>query len=125
MVKGIIFLQDNAYIYLHGNEVGGTNPALLEAMAFGNCVLANGVTFNKEVVADSGMCFEPGNEEDLKNKMEYLITHIDVVEKYRILAPQRISEFYSWDNIVNQYDELFLRLKNGMKSVNMFISERN
>jgi glycosyltransferase involved in cell wall biosynthesis len=94
-------------LYLHGNEVGGTNPALLEAMAFGNCVIAIGVPFNKEVVAEAGFCFEPGDEVDLRNKMEYLLDHPDIVEQYRSLAQKRISVFYNWDDVVKQYEHLF------------------
>lgn len=100
-------LQSHAYLYLHGNEVGGTNPALLEAMAFGNCVIAIGVPFNKEVVAEAGICFEPGNEADLRNKIEDLLGHPDIVERYRNLARERILRFYNWDDVVSKYERLF------------------
>jgi glycosyltransferase involved in cell wall biosynthesis len=104
---GYCALQSHAYFYLHGNEVGGTNPALLEAMAFGNCVVAIGVPFNKEVVAEAGFCFEPGDEVDLRNKMEHLLGHPEIVEQYRSLAQKRISIFYNWDEVANQYEHLF------------------
>ena len=48
-------LQQNAYCYVHATEVGGTHPALLEAMGYGNCVLTLGTPENVEVVGDAGI----------------------------------------------------------------------
>jgi hypothetical protein len=45
-------LQQNAYCYVHATEVGGTHPALLEAMGYGNCVLTLATPENIEVVGD-------------------------------------------------------------------------
>ena len=42
--------QSHAYCYIHATSVGGTHPALIEAMGFGNCVIANGTPENREVV---------------------------------------------------------------------------
>lgn len=100
-------LQSHAYVYIHGNEVGGTNPALLEAMTYGNCAVVNGVRFNKEVIGDVGVWFEPNNIDDLKEKFEFLLHNPDKVEQYRKLAPKRIEEFYNWDDVVFKYEKLF------------------
>lgn len=100
-------LQSHAYLYLHGNEVGGTNPALLEALAFGNCVIVNGVDFNREVIGRAGIWFEPGNSRDLKEKIEFCLRNPLETEKYRSLALERICESYTWDIIVEKYDQLF------------------
>lgn len=108
--EGYRELLGNAFIYIHGNEVGGTNPALLEAMAAGNCVIANGVDFNKEVIADCGLWFEPGNAGDLKNKIEYLLDHPDEADHYRSLAINRIRERYNWDQVVSSTEALMKRL---------------
>jgi glycosyltransferase involved in cell wall biosynthesis len=48
-------LQQNAYCYVHATEVGGTHPALLEAMGYGNCVLTLATPENIEVVGDAGV----------------------------------------------------------------------
>lgn len=45
-------LQSNCYLYIQATEVGGTHPALIEAMAYGNCVLANTTPEHTEVLAD-------------------------------------------------------------------------
>lgn len=103
-------LISHAYIYLHGNEVGGTNPALLEAMSVGNCVIANGVGFNREVVGNAGYWYKHKHPEDLQKKLEYLLSHADAVERVRPLAEKRIRERYNWDGVAAQYDEFFKRL---------------
>ncbi|MCC6758922.1 MAG: DUF1972 domain-containing protein [Candidatus Omnitrophica bacterium] len=100
-------LQSHAYIYLHGNEVGGTNPALLEAMVYSNCVVSIGVPFNREVVGDAGICFEPGNVNDLQKKLFDLLADPVAVERYRTAAFERVNKLYQWDMVVDQYEELF------------------
>jgi glycosyltransferase involved in cell wall biosynthesis len=62
----------NAFAYVHGHEVGGTNPSLLKAMGCGILCLALKVLFNLEVLDDAGIFFnkEPN---DLARKMDYLI----------------------------------------------------
>jgi glycosyltransferase involved in cell wall biosynthesis len=92
--------------------VGGTNPALLQAMASGNCVVANGVDFNKEVIGDSGLWFEPGNDEDLKAKIEHLLDHPDETDRYRHLAVNRIEKYYNWDETADRTEKLMKALCN-------------
>src|SRR5258708_16632559 len=47
----------NAYAYLHGHTVGGTNPALLQSLGSGNCILAHANSLNREVLNGHGMLF--------------------------------------------------------------------
>ncbi len=103
-------LLSHAFLYFHGNEVGGTNPALLEAMATGNCVIANGVEFNREVVGDAGVCFKYGDVDDLKRKIDHFMAHRGEVERYRPMAVERMKKYYSWDAIADQYHEFFQSL---------------
>ncbi|MDP3731758.1 MAG: DUF1972 domain-containing protein [Candidatus Omnitrophota bacterium] len=110
---GYFELLSNAFLYVHGNEVGGTNPALLQAMASGNCVIVNGIDFNKEVIGDSGLWFRPNDADDLKQKIKYLLDHREEAGKYRRLAIDRIRKYYSWDETVNKTEELMKRLRDG------------
>jgi glycosyltransferase involved in cell wall biosynthesis len=96
---------------VHGHSLGGTNPALLKALGYGNCVLALGTTFNQEVLQDYGILF--GNDpSDLATKFKYIEEHPEVAAEYRARAPQRIREAYTWEAITDQYEELFLQLAN-------------
>lgn len=108
--EGYKELQSNSYVYVHGNEVGGTNPALLEAMGYGNCVLAIDVPYNREVVDDAGILYKKSIE-DLRNKLQFVIDNPDVVLKYRKKAQQRIASEYTWEKIINEYEKLFLSIR--------------
>jgi glycosyltransferase involved in cell wall biosynthesis len=105
-------LHCNAYAYLHGHSLGGTNPALLKALGYGNCVLALGTPFNREVLQDYGMFFE-NDPADLSNKMQLIENHPEIAARFRLRAPERIQKRYTWEMITDQYEELFIQLANG------------
>ena len=99
-------LHCNCYAYVHGNEVGGTNPALLKALGYGNCVLALNVAFNAEVVQEGGILYDM-NVESLREKMQFVVDHPEAAAAYRERAVARIEEAYTWDRIVSGYERLF------------------
>lgn len=100
-------IRENAYGYLHGHEVGGTNPSLLEALATTDLNLLLDVGFNKEVGEDGAVYWnkENGNLFSLINKLEN-IEQSELKELSR-KAKERIDCDYSWDLIVRKYEELF------------------
>jgi len=102
-------LMRNAFIYIHGHEVGGTNPVLLEAMAAGKCIVALDVPFNREVLADTGLYFtkEAG---DLASRIDYLASHPNEIEHFGNLAKQRVSKIFTWDRIIREYEALFVHM---------------
>ncbi|MCM8768589.1 MAG: DUF1972 domain-containing protein [Candidatus Omnitrophica bacterium] len=102
-------LHCHAYAYIHGNEVGGTNPALLKAMGCGNCILALDVPFNREVLADTGLFFSQ-SAEDLQNKLNYVLSHPEETKKLGEKARERVSIHYRWEDVVNSYQHLFSQL---------------
>jgi glycosyltransferase involved in cell wall biosynthesis len=105
-------LHCNAYAYVHGHTLGGTNPALLKALGFGNCILSLNTPFNKEVLHDYGLFFEH-DADDLCRKLQYIEDNPQVAEEYRRRAPQRILEAYTWDHITDEYEKFFYRLVRG------------
>jgi glycosyltransferase involved in cell wall biosynthesis len=105
-------LHCNAYGYIHGHSLGGTNPALLKALGFGNCVLALNTAFNREVVQDYGILFE-WDPADLARKLQHIEDHPEQAAKYRLRAPERIHEAYTWEKITDQYEELLVQLASG------------
>ena len=98
-------LQSHAYLYIHATEVGGTHPALIEAMGAGNCVLVYDTPENREVVGDCGIFFSSAAE--LSQCLQLVIDDPQVVESYREKARARIESLYSWDAITDQYERLF------------------
>ena len=101
-------LQQNAYCYVHATEVGGTHPALLEAMGYGNCVLTLATPENMEVVGDAGVPYI--DEFDLAEKLQRVLRDGSLVQAYRNRAQQRIQKHYDWETVVDQYERLFARM---------------
>jgi len=99
-------LQANAALYIHGNEVGGTNPALLSAMGAGACVLALDVPPNREVLGGAGFYFTKESG-DLAKKIRYLLSDSEAHAK-RAQARARAIEKYSWQEVVDAYEKLFI-----------------
>lgn len=99
-------IRENAYGYLHGHEVGGTNPSLLEALATTDLNLLLDVGFNKEVGEDGAVYWnkEEGNLANLINRLENI--NNDQLKELSTKAKQRIDSEYSWDYIVRKYEDL-------------------
>ncbi len=105
-------LHCNCYAYIHGHMLGGINPALVKALGYGNMILALNTLFNLEALRDSGILFER-SVEDLQTKIQYIEDNPVVATEYRRRAPDRIRADFTWDHIVDQYEELFLQLAAG------------
>ncbi|HEX3045204.1 MAG TPA: hypothetical protein VHY08_10635, partial [Bacillota bacterium] len=100
-------IREDAFAYIHGHEVGGTNPSLLEALAQTPLNLLLDVSFNLEVGGAGAVYFSkaPGS-------LAQLIAEVETYSPERIseLAQQaqaRIRKNYSWGKIVSQYEELY------------------
>ena len=87
---GYAQLQENAYLFVLPDEVGGTHPALVEAMGYGNCALVNDTPSNLEVVADAGRSYR-GREgdADLQRQLQFLLDNPELVADYRARARHR------------------------------------
>jgi glycosyltransferase involved in cell wall biosynthesis len=101
-------LQQNAYCYVHATEVGGTHPALIEAMGAGNCALTLDTPENREVIDGAGIVY--GSVTDLTAKLQQVINHPEMIGEYRRRAMARVLELYNWEHITDQYEELLMKL---------------
>jgi glycosyltransferase involved in cell wall biosynthesis len=101
-------LQQNAYCYIHATEVGGTHPALLEAMGYGNCVLTLATPENIEAVGEAGIPY--ADENDLAEKLQRTLRDGSLVQAYRQRAQARVRQHYDWEHVVDRYEELFARM---------------
>ena len=104
-------VRENAYGYLHGHEVGGTNPSLLEALGSTNLNLLLDVGFNKEVGEDAALYWnkKTGNLSTLVDEVEQM--KIEDIAEFGKKAKKRIVEAYSWKYIVGEYEKVFLKFK--------------
>jgi rhamnosyltransferase len=99
-------IRENAYGYLHGHEVGGTNPSLLEALGSTDLNLLLDVGFNREV-GENGALYWTKEEKNLAGLI-YKADNMNDEEITEIskLARTRIDDWYSWDYIVGRYEEV-------------------
>jgi glycosyltransferase involved in cell wall biosynthesis len=106
--EGYRELQSHCFAYIHATEVGGTHPALIEAMGRGALTLYRNTPENAEVAGGAGIAFEPA---ELRGKIAALFAMSEVQrEELRRLAQQRVRERYSWDAVTDQYEGLLRTL---------------
>jgi glycosyltransferase involved in cell wall biosynthesis len=114
--QGYWELQSHAYCYVHATEVGGTHPALIEAMGAGNCVIANGTPENIEVVSGAGLIYRMNDADDLARQLGAVLADPALVASQREAAQARVAREYSWDAVTDAYESLLLRLTRGAAS---------
>jgi glycosyltransferase involved in cell wall biosynthesis len=90
-----------SHMYFHGHTVGGTNPSLLEAMASNALICANENPFNKYILGEDALYFN--TSEDIKEAINAIEKTDPLAQKMLTNNHDKITETYSWDNIVNQY----------------------
>jgi len=104
-------LYHNCYVYIHGHEFGGTNPTMINAMAYGSAILALDTVFNQEMLQNGkfGLFF--------KKELFSITNMIDYCEKENILIDNLSSESingitkkYDWDFVTSQYLKVFKTL---------------
>lgn len=101
----------HCFAYIHGNEVGGTNPGLLQAMASGCFVIARDVPFNREVGGDAAVYFNKSTD-DLRGKMAWALGQPDLAPM-KDKARKIIESRYSWDAMADAYERLFVSVASG------------
>src|SRR5260370_29937292 len=87
-------LQRNALIYIQATEVGGTHPAMIEAMASGGCVLANDTPENREVGGDAAGYFSLRPPQTLSRTLSEYLSSPEIRERMRLAARARAGDKY-------------------------------
>ena len=102
-------LGSHCFAYVHATEVGGTHPALIEAMGRGALVLYRDTPENTEACAETGLPFH--DEESLVARMREALAMPEAErERYRSMARERARSLYQWDDVTTQYEALLTRL---------------
>lgn len=97
-------LRFYARLYIHGHSVGGTNPALVEALGAGLPVLAHDNPFNRWVAGGGAHYF--CNEMDCLHELDDLLTDENEINKMRLASINRHQEEFIWDKILRKYEYL-------------------
>jgi glycosyltransferase involved in cell wall biosynthesis len=98
------------FAYIHATEVGGTHPALIEAMGRGCLVLYLDTTENAEVCGDAGLPYRTQAELVARMRETLAMSEIER-DRYRAQAVERVRRKYDWDAVTTQYETLFNGLR--------------
>jgi glycosyltransferase involved in cell wall biosynthesis len=108
--EGYRELQSHCFAYIHATEVGGTHPALIEAMGRGALVLYLDTPENAEVAGGAGIAFRSGS--DLTAKLEAVLAMDEAErEQMRKAAMERVASRYSWDVVTDAYARLLASMR--------------
>jgi len=104
--KELSALRYSCKAYIHGHSVGGTNPSLLEAMGSRNIILAHDNEFNREVTQGNQLYFSNSVQcRKMINEIELMTS--EEADSYKEASYRRVTDKYSWDNILKKYLDLF------------------
>lgn len=99
----------NCGVYFHGHSVGGTNPALLQALGCGSPTLAVDTPFNREVLgADDQLV--PAQAEVLAERLLAILTDDGRRRELAARGRAMIAERYRWEDVCTAYRGLFAGL---------------
>lgn len=100
-------LYSNAYLYTLPSDLEGMPLSLMEAMSYGNCCLTSDISGCTGVIEDCGVTFRKGSVKDLREKLQDLCDHPEVVEGYKAKSADFICGKYNWDKIVQETIKLY------------------
>ncbi len=93
--------------YVHGHQVGGTNPSLVEAIGAGNAILAHDNKFNHWVAKEGAIYFSDINS--ATQGFKTLFSDDEIIEKLKESSKSNFKENFEWEKILMQYDKLLSR----------------
>jgi glycosyltransferase involved in cell wall biosynthesis len=103
-------LISHCHCYLHGTEVGGTHPALLEAMGAGALAIVHATPENLEVIDDAGLSCRFEESQALGSLIRGTFTDREKMDALRRMAQDRVRCCYNWDRVTDAYEELMYGL---------------
>ncbi|HEY1760805.1 MAG TPA: DUF1972 domain-containing protein [Bryobacteraceae bacterium] len=106
--EGYRELGSHCFAYVHATEVGGTHPALIEAMGRGALTLYLDTPENAEVAGGAALAFTHANLEAVMRQA--LDMPEDERETWRARAMERVRSRYSWEAVTDAYESLLTGL---------------
>lgn len=109
----LLALYQHCYVYLHGHQYGGTNPAMLKAMSNDCAILALNTAFNREMLDDGrfGLFFEHC-EESVSESINQLENDPLRIAQLRTNVSKGLTDKYNWDCITQAYIAVMMKLLN-------------
>ncbi len=95
-------LWGNCGVYLHGHSVGGTNPALLQALGAGAPTLALSTVFNSEVIGVDEQLF-PSDAPRLAEMIARVLGDERLRAEMAARGRRTVAERYDWSDVADRY----------------------
>src|SRR6185295_309870 len=102
--EGYRQLLSAAAVYVQATEVGGTHPALVEAMGYGRVVCYNATPENEEVAGGAGLPFDASRPQTLASLLRAVLDDPGSYSVWNDRAHERTMERYRWDDVVRRYE---------------------
>ena len=102
----LMHLRRKAYGYMHGHEVGGTNPSLVEAMGEASFILAFDSVFSREVLDDAALFYDKNVDDVIRTVVKAINLPDAEIERFRTRAKARVEMHYNWKRITDCYESL-------------------
>jgi glycosyltransferase involved in cell wall biosynthesis len=120
--RAVSALRHHATVYIHGHQVGGTNPSLVESLAAGNPVIAHDNLFTRWVIGEGGMYFN--DEASLKDIFAEIDSSRHHLEACRLSSRSRHQHEFMQDSVLRQYETLLLQFANAYSVEGLEISRK-
>ena len=105
--EGYRELVSGSYCCVHATEVGGTHPALLEAMAMGNGALVSDTPENREVAGEGALFFSLSNPHSLSDQIRFALSNPRTLAALADKGREKVNAFYRWDLVTDAYETVF------------------
>jgi glycosyltransferase involved in cell wall biosynthesis len=99
-------LRFHSVAYIHGHQVGGTNPSLIEAMGSGNPIIAHDNPFNRWVAGDSARYFK--SAEQCSDQIAEILQNPSLLADMKSSILQRHQEAFTWERVLADYETLLV-----------------
>ncbi len=104
-------LMKNAYGYVQPSLIEGLSPVILTVMGLGTPLVCSDIVENKFICGENAITFISGNANDLATSLQYALENSDEINKKAAAGAIDITNRFNWDNITDQYIELFKKSK--------------
>jgi glycosyltransferase involved in cell wall biosynthesis len=109
----LLGLWQNCGAYFHGHSVGGTNPALVQAMACGAPVVARDTVYNREVLGEEGFFVAP-DASAIAEGLRTVLENAQLQSDLSTAAETRARDSYSWQLVNEKYERALNNLARGL-----------
>lgn len=98
-------LWSGAGAYFHGHSVGGTNPALVQAMMLGSPIVARDTIYNREVLGDEHGLFVDADAASITSALARVLGDEELKRRVSARSEARAREHYTWRGVTESYEK--------------------